>query len=546
TTAEWEVLTGLASPSAFDICLHMTAAIEGHGFTKAVGNFDDAGVTFGIIGFALTGGLPDLLDRIDRDPTAHTRAVSIFGPHKWQALLAAANGSTADKRTFGDRISVGSRKVDLRSDWETAFRRLGQEPSVQHLQLESARSYWRKAVGYARIYQAEDLLDMGLLFDATVQHGSISGTRKQLMDAVGLLRTRKARRQGWANAMADATSPQWRENVRARRIYFANGEGLVHGANYLADTWGFMSIPFDQESLDGLEDAPVTVRPANYQSNAGQPPAPDVVPSIDWLEEVPVPSGFNTGLRSVNNSLMISVFGMPRGNFSQHCKEPTNIDFRNQCEFGSSIPQLGKIWWGFKPALESLHDVMADISRRAPAVYDLMGHAGMGCARYIRGSSSTISNHSWAQAIDITLGGGVDPYNNNKITRGMIEIIPIFNDHKWYSGCYFSREDSMHLEVSRDLLEQWISSGHVVPISSGANMQTAAMLQQGSRGDAVRDLQRKLNQLGMGLVVDGKFGPGTTAAVKSFQIRAGLTPDGIAGPATLRALEQALVTVAGQ
>lgn len=59
---------------------------------------------------------------------------------------------------------------------------------------------------------------------------------------------------------------------------------------------------------------------------------------------------------------------------------------------------------------------------------------------------------------------------------------------------------------------------------------------------ATRTLQRALNRLGYKAgAVDGKFGPGTQAAVKTFQHRAQLTADGVVGAKTWTALAQALV-----
>jgi len=54
------------------------------------------------------------------------------------------------------------------------------------------------------------------------------------------------------------------------------------------------------------------------------------------------------------------------------------------------------------------------------------------------------------------------------------------------------------------------------------------VLKNGSTGDLVAALQRKL-----GLADDGKFGPGTEAALKTWQAANGLAADGIAGDATL-------------
>ncbi|MED4163193.1 peptidoglycan-binding protein, partial [Halalkalibacterium halodurans] len=70
-----------------------------------------------------------------------------------------------------------------------------------------------------------------------------------------------------------------------------------------------------------------------------------------------------------------------------------------------------------------------------------------------------------------------------------------------------------------------------------APVQQTTVLRQGSRGDAVRDLQRSLKDLGYyRMSVDGIFGAGTTTAVREFQRKMGLTVDGVAGPQTLSAL----------
>ncbi|CAH0318532.1 Zinc D-Ala-D-Ala carboxypeptidase [Rhodococcoides fascians] len=65
------------------------------------------------------------------------------------------------------------------------------------------------------------------------------------------------------------------------------------------------------------------------------------------------------------------------------------------------------------------------------------------------------------------------------------------------------------------------------------------LLMRGSTGNAVRNLQERLNRdypRYSRLAVDGDFGPATENVVREFQQRAGLLVDGIAGPATLKAL----------
>jgi putative chitinase len=70
-----------------------------------------------------------------------------------------------------------------------------------------------------------------------------------------------------------------------------------------------------------------------------------------------------------------------------------------------------------------------------------------------------------------------------------------------------------------------------IPTRAPISAATTATLRRGSKGDAVKQMQRKL-----GIPADGDFGPGTEAAVRKWQAANGLTADGIVGPKTLAAL----------
>ncbi len=578
--AMWERLTGLPRPTAFDLCLQVTAAFEGHGFGKAAGNHDRAGITWGIIGFTMhSGSMAGVLKSIDADTELQGKARSIFGSDKWKTLIDLAKlpltgrnkaSSLQTIRDFGDSISVGTRKATLRADWARAFSRLGSLPGVRAIQIAAAKDkYWDKAVGYVHDMRADDMLDVAILFDTTVNNGSVSGERRRMMESTRAP-SGEHRRVHWANAIADASSTKYRENVRARRMTIAIGEGTVHGGRYLLSQWGLIPSPVPWDDLSNPSVLTLTPqapsasdRPAGIADSVAEwlggivggalggsadpTPEPDVhspsvIPSVNFMEEVPVPSGFNHGLRHAGNSMMISYFGMPRGDFSSACREPNNATFRNLCRFGATLPGLGNMWWGLEAALEDAADAMVTIERRNPRLFQELGSAGMGCCRWVRGSTSTISNHSWGSAIDFTVGGSIDPYNNGKIRRGMIDVIEVFNEFGWYSGAYFRREDSMHIEVSANLLEKWAAAG-LIPQPTGTT-HGHRTLQMGDRGDAVRALQRLLNKVGAGLGVDGAFGPATFNALKAFQMRAGLTADGIYGRQSAAALDAAVAEVA--
>ena len=76
-------------------------------------------------------------------------------------------------------------------------------------------------------------------------------------------------------------------------------------------------------------------------------------------------------------------------------------------------------------------------------------------------------------------------------------------------------------------------TGKVVHPTTGAVISTQPALTMGAK-----DVQHALNMQGASppLSEDGKMGPKTVAAIKSFQTAHGLTPDGVAGPKTKSAL----------
>lgn len=68
--------------------------------------------------------------------------------------------------------------------------------------------------------------------------------------------------------------------------------------------------------------------------------------------------------------------------------------------------------------------------------------------------------------------------------------------------------------------------------SSGGTSETGESLERGSSGEEVKKLQRRLNELGYDLSVDGDFGENTEAAVEDFQEKNDLSVDGVVGPKT--------------
>jgi peptidoglycan hydrolase-like protein with peptidoglycan-binding domain len=95
--------------------------------------------------------------------------------------------------------------------------------------------------------------------------------------------------------------------------------------------------------------------------------------------------------------------------------------------------------------------------------------------------------------------------------------------------------------TSTDAAVRAFQTGNGLTVNGQADERTWVALvvrvESGSTGEAVRALQRQLNEKRLaGLVVDGVFGAPTRAALLAFQRHVGLAQTGVAGPLTWRYL----------
>lgn len=247
----WQLLMREEVPTLFDRCLQITADFEGQGFDRPAGNFDGAGLTWGIIGFTLANGeVQEILRAIARtDPLALPRA---FGPLHHE-LLSAMSLSLEEQVAWADGISVGTRKGRLRPEWDAAFKSLGQLPGVRRIQLERARQkYWARATRDARRFGLESEMGWALCFDIAVQNGGIDvdveGPRIQQWIGRNPAAPESERRIAIADVVARNSRPQYAGDVRARKLILATGEGEVHAARYVSADWGLDEVPVQRES----------------------------------------------------------------------------------------------------------------------------------------------------------------------------------------------------------------------------------------------------------------------------------------------------------
>ena len=241
----WIAITASDPPGALDYCLQLTAAFEGHGFRLAQGNFDGAGITWGIIGFTLKyGGIKTIVERVRR--RRQQLVEQAFGSRA-ATLLEMLARPLAERIAWAGSISIGASKARLSKPWRDAFERFGGLPEVQQEQLRLAeQDYFRPARATARRHKLDSLLGLALAFDIHVQNGGIKARARDKIAkelAARRVAAERDRRILIALAVADSASPRWRDDVRSRKLTIASGAGRVHERTYVLENWGLGEEP---------------------------------------------------------------------------------------------------------------------------------------------------------------------------------------------------------------------------------------------------------------------------------------------------------------
>jgi len=241
--ATWAQLTVAPVPTLFERCLGLTASFEGNGYTQIEGNFDGAGLTWGIIGFTLSNGeIQGLLREIEQTaPGTLARVMGADLAAQWAAHTAQP---IAQQLAWADSISSGGNKTVLPRDWVDAFARLGTEPLVQRLQMHHAYdSYFVPAAATASTLGLTTELGLALCFDAHVQNGKARVLAVQDLMRAGRAATEAQQRIAFAQAVAAHANPRYHDDVLARKMTVATGAGSVHGRAVRLAPWGLDDFP---------------------------------------------------------------------------------------------------------------------------------------------------------------------------------------------------------------------------------------------------------------------------------------------------------------
>ena len=177
---------------------------------------------------------------------------------------------------------------------------------------------------------------------------------------------------------------------------------------------------------------------------------------FDELTVLSARGEYNWGLRPLAISELEEIFGMPAPELSQKCAQPRSEKLMALLETRNVGPFEARL---IRPALDSLERVLGEVKESYPELYRQLHSYGSFCARLIRGSKEGVSRHSFGIAIDISIGGTLDQMGDGMTQFGLIILQEFFHQEGWIWGASFGREDSMHFEVSAQLLSRWLEQG---------------------------------------------------------------------------------------
>jgi hypothetical protein len=239
----WQSLMGTPAPDLKQRSLQVTADFEGTGFTKCVGNFDGAGLTWGIIGFTLSNGeLGAVLKKIR---TSHPDVFSAAFGNLEAKIVEVLGSSHTAQMNFANSISIGPKKMQILPEWAAAFERLGKDEKVQAIQLERTENFFDIAFRDVERFTVKNELGLALCFDIAVQNGGIDqteGTRIRNKVNQNPPATQQDLRKIIANVVAENSNPTFIEDVRKRKLTMATTQGTVHGSKFDIKTWGLDDV----------------------------------------------------------------------------------------------------------------------------------------------------------------------------------------------------------------------------------------------------------------------------------------------------------------
>jgi len=218
-------------------CLALTGSFETSVgvpdcYCGLAGDFDGMGISYGALQWNLGQGT--LQPLVSDMMAAHEGVIAAIFADRLPALRNMLGGSREAQLAWARSIQDPVRHVVF-APWKAMLLALGRTPEFQAVQVAHAGRIYQNAVNLCRRFGVSTERAMALMFDICVQNGGIDDAvdAKIRADFAGLAAADEVGRlQSIANRRAEASNPRYIEDVRARKLTIANGQGRVHNVWY--------------------------------------------------------------------------------------------------------------------------------------------------------------------------------------------------------------------------------------------------------------------------------------------------------------------------
>ncbi len=166
----------------------------------------------------------------------------------------------------------------------------------------------------------------------------------------------------------------------------------------------------------------------------------------------------NPGINVASPTFLEQFLGKPREVLSDNCEPMTNPKLKQLLVLENVGPIRVRM---LQPAADSIKRVFAKVKSVDPDLYARINTSGSLCVRQIRGTRGRTSTHAFGLAVDLNIDGRLDNFADGKTQLGLTILADFFREEGWVWGAGFSREDSMHFEVSKQMLQQWRKEGKI-------------------------------------------------------------------------------------
>ncbi len=242
------------------------------------------------------------------------------------------------------------------------------------------------------------------------------------------------------------------------------------------DSGARIEIEMLRTQIQALESAMIALQGEMAAIPLGQAPGPDtgspsdmdmqfpddgvnaILDSYAQVVLVAARRAVNTGYTTATPGFLEETLGRPREVLTDACEPMTNEALKAMLVVEDVGPIKVQM---LRPAVDSMRRVFEKVRATDEDLYARISSAGSLCVRRIRGSQASLSSHAFGLSVDLNIDGHLDTLGDGKTQLGLTILADFCEAEGWIWGAGFGREDSMHFEVSREMIEQWRAEGKI-------------------------------------------------------------------------------------